>query len=186
MSDQTTPTVGKLLTGKEGRDAIHFALAPMTSDVCLIPGRRVGIVNGKAHPNEPHIGIVDPFLAYSVQPGEWFWLFLFPGTITSLRHAWSHPAFLEDTGEAERNQSSEVREAMAWLKNYAYHELNTYCKDADEALAKLLSDVKEGVIHAYGTDLSSAGDVDRRLWGMLAVIGIHIADPENLRYSCSC
>lgn len=94
MSDQTTPTVGKLLTGSEGRDAIHFALAPIAAGVPLEPGQHVGLFSdGTAKPTSPHIGIVDPFLRSPVERGQRFWLFLYPNTITGLRHVWTHPAF---------------------------------------------------------------------------------------------
>jgi hypothetical protein len=185
--DQTTPTVGKLLKGTEGRDAIHFALAPMVAGMGLSPGERVGIRAGDGDASTactPHVGIVDPFLAVDVKQGERFWLFLFPGTITSLRHAWTHPEFPNDTGEAEKVRDTAVQEAMSWLKWYAKREINPYCMTPDEALDKLLADLKNGTLQSYGLKRTE-NDIDRELWDRLAVIGV-IVNPSNLSYSCSC
>jgi len=111
--DPTTPTVGKLLDATVGRDAIHFALAPVVAEERLRPGQHIGFAREgdttyvvaatnddmpprttAGMPRVAALGIVDPFLPESVSPGQRFWMFLFPNTITGLRHVWSHPAFV--------------------------------------------------------------------------------------------
>lgn len=72
------------------RDATHVAVVPMTASVVLLPGNRV---NAEGLPLAPHVGIVDPFLDCIVKAGERFWCYLFPGTVTGMRHEWQHPAF---------------------------------------------------------------------------------------------
>lgn len=100
--DQTTPKVGSLLDGTEGRDAVHFALAPMTTDEWLKPGQHVGLLDKRrVSSRAPSVGIVDPFLKEPVQPGQRFYLFLYPGTVTGLRHVWTHPAFAPKPARAE-------------------------------------------------------------------------------------
>jgi hypothetical protein len=93
-----TPQLGQVIeNGDRRRDAIHIAVAPVTAAARLIPGQHVGLVEqGNLElvgPCERNIGVVDPFLAQPVEPGQRFWLFLYPGTITGLRHIWTHPAF---------------------------------------------------------------------------------------------
>lgn len=85
------------------RDAIHLAVAPVVANEELYPGQHIGIVNleqnlvGRTNKN---IGIVDPFLSFGVEKGDSFWMILYPQTITSLRHEWSHPEF-EDKEDPE-------------------------------------------------------------------------------------
>lgn len=95
MAEQTT--LGQLAGENARRDAIHIAVAPVTAGMDLGPGQRVFINShgdamlavGEVKPT----GIVDPFLAGPVMTGNRFYLCLFPGTVTGLRHVWSHPAF---------------------------------------------------------------------------------------------
>lgn len=100
MIDRTTPTLGKLLDGPMPRDAIHIAVACVKVAHRMDPSQRAHFVPGHGcelvegcRDNEECIGLIDPFLREAVDKGRYCWLFLFPGTITNLRHVWSHPAF---------------------------------------------------------------------------------------------
>ena len=96
---QDGPRLGQLVEdSKVKRDAIHVAVAPMTSAYKLTPGQRVNVVGGQAFPSDrlDSTGIVDPFLAGAIQPGYAFWMLVTPGTVTSLRHDWEHESFREE------------------------------------------------------------------------------------------
>ncbi|MEZ6122938.1 MAG: hypothetical protein R3C49_07150 [Planctomycetaceae bacterium] len=93
-----SPQPGTLIDdGDRRRDAIHIAIAPVTAVELLCPGQHVGLVRSDSYEfvgrsPEP-VGIVDPFLKSAVEPGQRFWLFLYPNSVTGLRHVWTHPAF---------------------------------------------------------------------------------------------
>ena len=93
------PKLGQLVpVGENRRDAVHIAIAPVTADQDLIVGSHVGLKPGTTdlvgYFPSTAVGIVDPFLTERVvKKGQRFWLFLYPGTVTSLRHVWTHPAF---------------------------------------------------------------------------------------------
>ena len=93
------PQFGKLVPADfpDERDAIHIATAAVFAYEDMNPGDHVGFVT-KANDvmgrsEMAPLGIVDPFLAKPVKKGERFWVFLYPGTIQSLRHSWAHPSF---------------------------------------------------------------------------------------------
>lgn len=97
MAD-TIKSLGSIIKDQDAaKDAIHIAIAPVVAAITLGVGEHVGFIDGSCEKVSiraaVHIGIVDPFLRTSVMAGERFWLFLYPGTITSLRHDWTHPAF---------------------------------------------------------------------------------------------
>ena len=81
MQADTLKLIGKPITEEVGRDAVHIAVIPMVATRLMKPGEHL------------QNGIVDPFLKEMVPVGERYWLFLYPATITSLRHVWQHPAF---------------------------------------------------------------------------------------------
>jgi hypothetical protein len=109
--------IGKLIEGQQIRDAVHVAIAPVVAGSVLQPGQHVGLIGDKASKDLKTIGIVDPFLRQDVQPGEKFWLFLYPGTITSLKHLWTHPAFNDKDTRVEA--FSPAPAAHIWLREYA-------------------------------------------------------------------
>ena len=105
------PQLGQLIEdGDRRRDAIHIAVAPVTAAERLAPGQHVGLAEeGNLElvgPCDNAIGIVDPFLAEEVEAGQRFWPFLYPGTVTSLRHIWTHPTFTAAAAAAVKEKLS--------------------------------------------------------------------------------
>jgi hypothetical protein len=101
-----TPKLGEPAPDGAARDAIHVAVCPMTAGEDLSPGDHVGFGMEsrrdrvwKTRVNA--VGVVDPFLSAPVRRGQRFWLLLYPGTVTSLRHAWTHPKFPDEEAARE-------------------------------------------------------------------------------------
>ena len=105
------------------RDAIHVAVIAVRAGDTLRPAQHVYRgVDGTFYPegynsmSGPAIGVVDPYLKQnSVNKGTYFWLFLYPGSITSLSHQWTHPAF----GAADLAPDSVIAQAAARVKEFA-------------------------------------------------------------------
>lgn len=195
QANQEQVDIGK--TGTQGgkpRDAIHFACAWVQADHVMMPGTWVELINKKAHPTtmQSAIGIIDPFLAKSVKEDEWCWVILKPGTITGLKHHWTHPAFPED--EVEEGIGPDAlhytkEQSKAWITDYLNNHPNapSYEKFMEEAEAH----VKEG--GTWGDYLTiggqdAGGEFSEEIWWHFEnVTGIHV--PDNLKatqFSCSC
>lgn len=112
-------TMGTILPDDVGgRDAVHVAVLSVVAGDTLKPGQDIGLSKDRTGPggeyitsDDDPIGIVDPFLKKLVEPDERFWLYLYPRTITGLRHNWTHPNFPDSD---EYRTSSE-----RWLRDYA-------------------------------------------------------------------
>lgn len=98
--------IGKLAPPDADRDAVHVACVPLIATTEMEPGTHAGIIEaGHAGltSTDRCIGIVDPFLRENVKPGQRFWLFLYPRTVTGLRHHYAHPALDGDTPATSRD-----------------------------------------------------------------------------------
>lgn len=102
----TLDLIGKPITEDIKRDAVHIAVAPVTCGQILMPGEHVGWMD-KDHTRvarvAPRIGIIDPFLAQPTRPDQRVFLFLYPATIQSLRHVWTHADFPDEGAVFQRS-----------------------------------------------------------------------------------
>lgn len=180
--------VGILIPEGAVRDAIHIAVAPAIASGSFLPGEHVGLMaDGRVGTRvEKHVGIIDPFLEHPVREGERCWIFLYPQTVTGMRHHWSHPAF-NDVSTPQEVTLSEKEESEKWLREYAVR-MNSYDGTEESAYLRLIDGLKHGEIHAYGSDLHSldglykASDLRKHAE---RVLGIRI-EWENFTFTCSC
>lgn len=191
--------IGKLIEKDRHRDAIHIAVAPVSAGEILRPGDTVRLVGGLAmRAYENPIGIVDPFLITEwteIQKGDKFYLFLMPGSVTSLRHEWEHPSF--DKVPVKATKSSKAA-SEAWLREYAklvnpyYAEGGYYWKKTgkDEAYELLMRDIREGNnITYHGIDMHSLGDLrdpDELKHHAEVVLGRQVDWGTFEYFGCSC
>jgi len=199
--------LGKILEGEQHRDAVHIAIAPVVATEKLSPGQHIGfaedgntekvcaceparsdvgnssrrIVKEGSNPSpggKVPIGIVDPFLSEPVKKGQQFYMFLYPNTITSLRHEWVHPAFKEE---------KKVNDHEIWLRAYAMR-MNSY-ETPDKAFETLLKGLRSSELFAHGSDLhgfSDLDDPDDLRMHAEAYLGIKLDAWGNFLFSCSC
>lgn len=127
MSETAFATALDSLGEDPGRDAIHLATYAVVAGERLFPGQHIGVRDGDVlqafSTAEKLLGIVDPFLKATVFPGQMFWMMLYPRSITSLRHVWTHPDFGAEPkdGMAPRATMGEAvskQAAEAWLRKW--------------------------------------------------------------------
>lgn len=184
-------TLGMIINSG-GRDAIHLAVEPVVAGCVLRPGDHVGLVDGKAVPCSNPLGIVDPFLPGMVQPGQMFWLVVYPRQITSLRHVWTHPAFPAE-GEAAAagasQESDEVAASRKWIDDFALSVRLRY-DDVMDGARDYVADRRSG---GYGEYLCFGGllegeSVPEEFWSHYErVTGERVAeDHRGSFFTCSC
>lgn len=150
MSDQSKLGLGKPITTEQNRDAIHIAIAPVIAAHTLIAGRHVGLdENGHASEHTgSQIGVIDPFLKVTIEKGQQCWLFLYPCTITALRHEWTHPSFQDSVSIVRAVGSASEK----WLREFA----ESVDADYDEMM-EIAGTHCEGSMSTYGEYLIEGG-----------------------------
>jgi len=176
--EQTQDLIGKLLPHEVERDAIHIAVLPAIAGKEIYKGDKVLYANGTAWPSEKHaVGIVDPFLEeWRVEIGKRFYIWLFPNTITGLRHAWDHPCLKEN-----KNKSP----SETWLENFA----NSYGMDYRDLLEQLNDIVSGGVDYLQINGQNAHGPVPIEVWDHYEkVTGKSVSEKTAVKthFSCSC
>ena len=182
-------TLGTIIDATAKRDAIHIAVIPLPAAHKLFPGQDVGVVDGQATAKTEAAGIVDPFLKAPVQTGEWFWMFLYPRTITSLRHVWSHPAFTDEpqpiTSPPTTHGNSKAA-AEKWLRDFVS---TADCPSYEEVLGAAVAHPMtwdQEYLHFSGHD--AHGEIPAEFWDHVEVVTgkrIEIASRAKF-FSCGC
>lgn len=125
MKDAVATMGGLLPDDVGGRDAVHVAVISTVAGEKLSPGQDVGLAGLQGVENialasaTVHLGIVDPFLKATVWPGQRFWLYLYPRTITGLHHQWTHPAFPDAAPGEVYAPPSQRLESEKWMREFS-------------------------------------------------------------------
>lgn len=144
-------TLGTIIGPNEKRDAIHLAVEPVMAKHHLVAGQPV-TADGYAVKDGPtkFVGIVDPFLNKEVQPGEYFWLVVYPRQITSLRHVWSHPDFpdtsevtaISGTKNEEDDREAVLKRANSWMWCFK-NKIGAHEYDLEEFILSVQQNLRE-------------------------------------------
>ena len=195
--------IGKLITTDDlfKKDAIHIAVAPVIATDILYPGAPLGFSEpGNTQKVEVNrvspIGIVDPFLPSPVKEGEKFFMFLFPNTITGLRHDWIHPAFTSDTSttntterlvDTTTNAAFQDRSRSYEYLNDVAHHFGMSFEDFIHDLTAF-SDFRADDMYTYSVPDNGVYDYDwPTIWRYFTeYTGIETSLSHDCPYSCSC
>ena len=195
---QTLGTIIKETEVKDGeKDAIHLAVYQVVAGENLCAGEKIGLVNGQARKARGEIkalGIVDPFIEDNhgnVRAGQYFWLIVFPRQITSLRHVWSHPDFLENVKEKKAPAKKKIMtESEKYIRDLAKRVGITY-EVLMEGAADYLDDKrgrKKWASRIIGGSMMEGEGVPQQFWPHYEkVTGTRI--PDKFRgsfFSCAC
>lgn len=198
--EDTGRLIGKLAPEDAERDAIHIPVVPVIADEILAPGQRVVVYHrdGKLIARGPSYslesqGVVDPYLSGYVNKGERFFLLLKPGSITSLRHVWTHSAF-ENVPAAPQSIDDQriLREkevAVKWIEELAKNFDMSYAELINHATGWATGTGREHITQQNGEDWQDTfRDNMEEFWKKFELVtGINTAGVrEDNFFSCYC
>lgn len=169
--------LGRLPGEDAGRDATHVAVVPVQAGVEMAPGAHCGVYSdGYAGPAEAkNIGIVDPFLTRPVAKGERFYLCLYPGSVTGLRHVYLHPRLDGDSSVTSRD----------WIELLAHECGMTY--DRLMMAAEYWLECNEYTYDNSETYKRVKWEQWREFWHHYEIVtGKKVDDHEATFFTCSC
>lgn len=208
MTKDAVATMGALLpVDVSGRDAVHIAVFSAFSDEKLLGGEDVGIICKEGNDYKvscdvvENVGIVDPFIKGRIKPGKRFWVYLYPRTITSLVHKWTHPAFEETTtNEVYASPASKV-DSDQWLRNFCE---NNDCLDYETLISQLQQYIGNGEVrnwtnpnyddvsirldedYFYVSGRGAHCDIPPEFWAHVEnVLGCKVSN-HPIYFSCAC
>lgn len=210
VSTDALETLGMIIDETQKRDAIHLAVIPMVAQQFLLAGDHVDSEGNRSTPTisplrDPPVGIVDPFLEkkqqgidptfwYSVKPGEWFWLVIYPRQIDSLRHVWTHPDFPDYDGgkkidKFDNTYFLNIDKSRKWLQDYV-DEINEWDSCPIKiTYYELLQSAKEWIDSGKFFDFGlNNEDLNKDFWNHYEVVTgkkIDESKKENF-FGCCC
>jgi len=190
--EHQNPTIGELIpNGKEEnqydfkRDAIHIAVIPLVAAEILIPGQHITINDmGQACGSVlAPIGIVDPYIMEGkIKPGQKFWMFLYPKTVTNLRHDWEHPVFKAVEEKITNQVKIDKKASEIYLINFA-GALGLTCSNLIRRMTSILGG-EEDWIH-LNFDIPDYDPVEA--WMHFEIItGLNVENKNKNFISCAC
>lgn len=182
----TSLLIGKVLSGDTPpqRDAIHIAVIPVVSRHTLEPGEPVDkdstpgyVIPHSVVTRARIVGVVDPFLRRPVKPGERFWLFLTPGTITSLKHEWTHPDFPDTRTSTLKDLSR--KHALDLLEL----AVSGYAISGEDLLSLMTEYDNKGALF---NDTPLMPEITLEMWQAWEnITGLRATHPDSY-FSCAC
>ena len=140
------------------------------------------------------IAIVDPFLAQNVKTGQYCWAVLYPRTVTSLRHHYTHPDVPELADVTAAMDEGRKAASRRWIDQYAAQFTRSYFDEEDEQtidgellIASATSYLHSGHHLCCGGMFEGEGTSDE-FWDHYEVV-TGKAVPERKRgnfFACSC